>query len=317
MSALIPQKARTNKQNVERDERADKERARAKREEHNRHQGILRLPSELRDIIYNLLAPERVRRLITQLEWLHGELGGDYGRDSESQRFHRACLPALLSVCRQLRADFLPLFFNKTVPSLELREMLEPWVRGRFSSHRRLPFPFVLGDDSLACFQRIEVRCQWRCLECRNKRSISGVPQGRNFVMDDNGMKYSYERWEAPSRNTTFESLHTIDCVAVEIDRGAEKGGISIKSVARVRSDHNLKECCRANANKVAEKLVLEIANMELQDGNHQLSKLDFEMLARRMRWHAWDKRWFYRLSEHNFILAWHDLTLDKKAHQA
>lgn len=293
------------------DDSAREENDRARREEHNHRQGILRLPPELRYQIYHLLAPKQTARIIRLLKQTHFSLCSDYlpGQD----RKHDACLPALLSTCRQLWAEFSPLFWSKAVPSLELREMLEPWVRGRFAANRRLPFPFVFGEETMGCLERIELRCQWRCLDCREQRSIRSLPQSTNFVMDDEGMKYVPALWESPTQNHTFSSLHTIDCVVVEVERRVRGGGVSIKNLAKVRGEENLRKCCRATAEKVAEKLVLEIANMKLQDRDHELSRLDFEMLARRMRWHAWGRRWFYRLSKHSFILAWHDIKSNKK----
>lgn len=64
----------------------------------------------------------------------------------------------------------------------------------------------------------------------------------------------------------------------------------------------------RVTANKVAEKLIREMENMGLHRRGCELSQVEFEMLARRMRWSAWRKRWIYYLSKHSFILAWYDV---------
>lgn len=283
------------------------ERDRALREEHNHQQGLLRLPTELRIQIYEYLTFTLARR--------HFRMKKDEPLpvfdDEKSHPLHPFRFPALLSVCRGLRAEFLPVYFSKATMSLELRELLKPSMRRRSERHRRWIFLNAVSQGTITCPGHVEIRCQWRCMDSHAAQyqrkeylgfgPYSSGPQGRYYCR-------SRSQWVSWGMcDLKFVKRHNIDAVVVEVVRDGGREAVNVKCLAEIRGEH-LQACCQETAREVADKLVLEVARMGLHDRNHKLRRDDFEMLARRMRWSAWRKRWYYRLSKHSFVLAWHDL---------
>lgn len=103
-------------------------------------------------------------------------------------------------------------------------------MRRRRVGNRRTAFIRALSEQSLACVQRMQVSCQWRCLTCGFSGPASGVPQQRFLCVNEEGMG---EKWFSWSKSRM--GWYTIDCLTIEVDRAGENGSITVNTLAEVR----------------------------------------------------------------------------------
>lgn len=117
------------------------EQERVSREETNRRQGLLRLPAELRNQIYDYLVP------------FGKSIAGD------DMRCKQQPLPALLHVCRQTREDISPIFYGRNIVTINLLHLtLHKWSNIRMRSAANL-----LPDAGTTCWRRLQVKSSSRC----------------------------------------------------------------------------------------------------------------------------------------------------------
>lgn len=128
------------------------ESTRADRHEHNQRQAFFKLPAELRIEIYAYCVPEESRLQEICIE------GDDLERTfwaSKGDKTHWVYnpqldplkhFPPLFGVCRQIRSEFIPLFFEQATVVLLLHSL-----------HKQKLFADVLCDRSISFIRHIEL----------------------------------------------------------------------------------------------------------------------------------------------------------------
>ena len=157
---------------------------RAAREVANSQQRLLQLPAELRNQIYELLLPadDIIRRKFYSL----------HQQEVTHKLYPPYKLPPLLRVCRQVRAEVLPLFYGSNLVSITLQHLL----LHRYSSLRLKSCANLLPDYGTTSWRQIKLESSSRCFHAdgfavlanvdifidRGKGIVTCVPRGSQVL---------------------------------------------------------------------------------------------------------------------------------------
>lgn len=130
---------------------------------HNACQPLLKLPAELRLHIYSYLLPNSVyigKQLYEEVpkheghynDRPHGYFSAGHNTFYASSRF-----PKAFRICRQIREEFVPMYFANTTAVLDVE------VLGLTKYYRRKPWPYALCADSIANLHYIIVNVMSGC----------------------------------------------------------------------------------------------------------------------------------------------------------
>lgn len=293
------------------------ERSRSASHAHNQLQGLLKLPSEVRNYIYSLV------------------LGGDYyifkhglfRRESATfDRFSgvrklyncnglwysQVGIPALFHVCQQLRSESKGMFFGNASLVIWLEH---PGVRDKYSARdaKEMWCVDAFDDSGLSSLHRIEIRSDYECQDPRH-RVDSAHYKGQSVTAQGSVKLTINRRTQKIEILSPYKESHdTYYGASKELLRGLV---VHIKTFNP--KSNEFQNCCRETAEKTVERLLANVDALDMHKSDHRLCKADLWELRRLMEGKLWGRpvvelvernerwRWFWRGRDRRNVVRCH-----------